>query len=72
MSHGRAVQSSLQEVSGCSVPAGMPSGEDMLRANQTPNCHTCILFVHRQCIRHRAMLQSADCHISFGGMKTAL
>lgn len=34
MSHGRAVQSSLQGVSGCIVPAGMASGEDMLRTNQ--------------------------------------
>lgn len=34
MSHSRAVQSSLQGVSGCIVPAGMASGEDMLRTNQ--------------------------------------
>lgn len=70
MSYGRAVQSSLQGVSGCIVPAGVPSGEDMLRTNQTPNCHTCIPFVHRQCIRRRAILQSADCHITSGDMKS--
>lgn len=70
MSHGRAVQSSLQGVSGCIVPAGMASGEDMLRTNQTLNCHTCIPFVHWQCIRHRAILQSADCHITSGDMKS--
>lgn len=53
MAQSRAVQSSTQGVSGCSTPAGLPLGDNVLRGNQTLNRHTCTPLVHRQCIRHR-------------------